>query len=121
MSQGFSKTTIVGNLGDAPEMRYTQAGKALTKMSVAVNTGFGEHERTDWHDVVVWGSQAEACNEHLSKGSRVLVHGQMRKSIWEGDDGQKHSRWELNAREVVFLGGNSSTAQEPVQEDDVPF
>ena len=120
MSQGFSKTTIVGNLGDNPEMRFTQSEKALTKMSVAVNTGFGDHERTDWHDVVVWGPQAEACDKHLHKGSRVLVYGQMRKSTWEDDDGQKHSRWELVAREVTFLD-SAPAAQEPVQEDDVPF
>jgi len=120
MSQGFSKTTIVGNLGDNPEMRMTQSEKALTKMSVAVNTGFGDHERTDWFDVTVWGAQAEACNKHLHKGSRVLVCGQMRKSTWEDDDGQKHSRWELVAREVVFLD-SAPAAQAPVQEDDVPF
>ena len=125
MSQGYNKQIIIGNLGDAPELKETKNGKSLAKMSVAVNTGFGDHERTDWFDTVVWGKQAEACANHLNKGSRVLVEGEMRQNKWEDDNGKKHSRFELSAHKVVFLGnannGAASADQAPVQEDDIPF
>lgn len=116
MSRGHSKTLIIGNLGDDPEMRHTQSGKAVTEMSVAVNDTRGDSEHTDWYTVVAWEKQAEACNTYLKKGSRVFVEGRMRKDTWKDDDGNTRSRWKLVAQSVEFLDPAPSSNQ-----DDVPF
>lgn len=123
MSQGMNNTVIVGNLGSDPELGTTKNGKSMVKMSVAVNTGHGEYERTDWFPVVAWGKQADACANHLQTGAMVGVEGELRKNTWETDDGEKRSSWELNARKVTFLGGSSgdSSPSHPVQEDDIPY
>lgn len=118
----YSKTTIVGHLGQDPEMQYTQKGTERTKFSVAVNTGSGDYERTDWFNVTCWGATAENSNQYLSKGSRVLVEGEMRNDKWTDDEGNNRSTWSLNANRVVFLTPKQDgrKAQE-VPEDDIPF
>jgi len=71
MAQGLNRVQLIGNLGSDPEMRYTPGGKAVANMRLAVNTGFGDNQRTDWFTLVAWEKLAEACNNHLSKGSRI--------------------------------------------------
>lgn len=111
MANGYSKTTIIGHLGDTPSMRFTPNGKEVTDFSVAVNTGFGDYERTDWYDVVAWGKLAITVNEWLDKGSKCLVEGTMQKDTWK-KDGQKRSKWKLIAREVLFLDSKGEKKQE---------
>jgi single-strand DNA-binding protein len=115
MAKAYSKTFIIGNLGDDPEMRFTRSGKAVAEMSVAVNDRRGEEEHTDWYLVVAWGKLAEACNSYLHKGSSVLVEGRMRKETWEDDEGQARSKWKLVAQRVEFLDPAPDTQQ------DVPY
>ena len=103
--RGYSKTSIIGNLGKDPHMEYTPEGTAYTKFPVAVNRKAGEDELVDWYNVVAWGKLAENCNEYLSKGCAVFVDGQMKSREFEGK-----IYWDLSARDVVFL---SSKEQQP--------
>ena len=78
----YQQITLVGNLGNDCEMRYTPSGQAVTNMSVATNRQYtsnsGEKvKEVTWFRVAVWGKQAEACNTYLKKGSKVLVEGRM--------------------------------------------
>ena len=104
----YQHHVIEGNLGRDPDMRYTPDGKAVTSFSVAVNDSY--HNVPVWFNVSVWGPQAEACNQYLSKGSRVLVDGDLGfdpdtggPKIWFRNDGSAASSFELNGRRVVFL------------------
>jgi len=103
MAQGLNRVQLIGNLGSDPEMRYTPGGKAVVNMRLAVNTGFGDNQRTDWFTLVAWEKLAEACNNHLSKGSRIYVEGRLQIRQWEGDDGQRRYATEVVARQVIFL------------------
>ncbi len=136
----YQKTTIVGNLGHDPELKYTAQGDAVTSFSVATNrkwTGADGQpaEEATWFRVSVWGKQAEACNQYLSKGRQVLIEGRLTPDretggpkIWEGQDGQARARFELRAITVQFLGGKGDTPQQAtppqtdvVEEGEVPF
>ena len=76
----WHKLIIVGNVGKDPEMRYTPTGQAVTSFSVAstrqYTAGNGEQvKETIWFRVSTWGKSAEACNQYLKKGAKVLVEG----------------------------------------------
>ena len=121
---GVNKVFIIGNLGQDPEMRYTPNGAAVTSFSIAVNTGSGDYERTDWFNVEVWNKAAESCNNYLHKGSRVWVEGQMLNDKWEDDEGNKRSSWKLKAFSVQFLdpkGTEDGHTLGEEAEDDIPF
>ena len=106
----LNKVQIIGNLGKAPEMRYTPNGKAVTEFSVATSRSWtkdGEkREETEWFNVVCWAQLAEICAQYLDKGRQVYVEGHMSTRSWDGECGKKHYRAELVADTVKFLGGN---------------
>ncbi len=122
--QGLNSVQIIGNLGREPELRYTAGGKAVTNLRLAVTTGFGDSQRTDWFQVVAWEKLAEACNQYLRKGSRIFVEGRLQIRQWEGDDGQTRYATEIVARQVIFLdrpnGGQQNGAGGPEESEPVP-
>jgi len=99
---------LSGNLTKDPELRYLASGDAVTTLRLANNRRYrsGEEwqEETTFIDVVVWGKQAESCGEYLSKGSPVLVEGNLRIREWETKEGSKRITPEIRARRVHFLG-----------------
>jgi len=140
----FQTIIFVGNLGRDPEMRYTASGQAVTTMNVATNRQYtgadGQQiKETTWFRVSVWGTQAEACNQYLKSGSRVLVEGRLRPDpntggpkIWTRQDGTPGASFEVNAFTVRFLtsrGEDTSYTsdeegagmQSPEDEEGIPF
>jgi len=115
----LNKVTVIGNVGNEPEMRFTPNGKPVTSFSVATNWVFtspeGERrQETEWFNVVAWNRLAEQCNQFLAKGKLVYVEGRIHTRNWEGQDGQSHSRMEVIANRVIFLDrkGAGSAADE---------
>ena len=100
---------LSGNLVQDPDLRYTPSGTAVATFRLAVNRSYrtkeGEmKEEVCFVDVVSWGRQAETCGEYLSKGSPVLVEGRLSFRSWEGEDGQRRTKYEVVATRVQFLG-----------------
>ena len=109
MVRGLSKITIIGNVGQDPEMRYTPNGNAVTEFSVAVNrrsrTRDGEfQDETNWYRVSAWGRLGETVNQYVSRGAPVCVEGRFWVRNYTTQDGREGSSNEINANEVVFLG-----------------
>jgi single-strand DNA-binding protein len=128
--KGLNRVMIIGNLGHDPEMRYTPSGKPVTSFSVAVSRTWkapdGERrEETEWFNVVAWDSLAETCKQYLSKGQPVYVEGRLQTRKWDDQEGKKHSRTELVASHMIFLGERrASTAESQTvaeEEDEFPF
>lgn len=137
----FQKVILVGNLGRDPEMRYTPGGQAVTNLSVATNRRYtdssGEQrDDTVWFRVSVWGKQAEATNQYLSKGRQVLVEGRLvsdengNPKTFSRQDGTTGASFEVSAQTVRFLGGRSDaesvgefpgSSSMPESADDIPF
>lgn len=125
----YQQTTIVGNLGQDPEMRFTPSGVPVTNFTVAVNERWtsedGPQERTTWYRVTCWRRLAETTNQYLTKGRQVMAIGRVEASAWLDRDGEARATLELTAREVKFLGANGgaaeSAADEEPAEEDIPF
>lgn len=134
---------VVGNLGKDPEVRFTQNGRAVANFPIATSESWtgqdgSSQERTEWHNIVVWGKQAESCGQYLSKGRQVFVQGRIQTRKWTDQNGQDRYTTEIVAQRVQFLGGgggaraaqesqeqgfgqSSSSFPSPPIDDDIPF
>jgi single-strand DNA-binding protein len=109
MSTGVNTVTLIGNLGQAPELRSTQSGLKVANFSVATNENWvgktgDKQTRTEWHRVVVWGKLAETCSQYLSKGRQVHVEGTLRTRTFTTAEGTERTVTEVHASKVTFLG-----------------
>lgn len=102
-----STITIVGNLTREPELKFFDRGTANVKLAVAVTRKWQDkrtqewQEQTSFFDVVAYGPIAENVANSLTKGTRVVVTGQMEQRSWETEEGQKRYAWELKADEIA--------------------
>ncbi len=107
--RGVNKVILVGNLGNDPETRFSQAGAAITNCSIATgetwkdkNTGQMQ-ERTEWHRVVFFNRLGEIAGEYLKKGSKVYIEGALRTRKWQDKEGQDRYTTEIVADKMQML------------------
>jgi single-strand DNA-binding protein len=110
MARGINKVILVGNLGNDPDTKYTQAGMAITRISLATTSvrkdrDGNQQERTEWHRVVFFGKLGEIAGEYLRKGSSVYVEGELRYDKYTGQDGVEKYTTDIVANEMQMLGG----------------
>ncbi|MCA9998761.1 MAG: single-stranded DNA-binding protein [Anaerolineales bacterium] len=137
----FHTVILTGHLGRDPEMRYLPDGTAVTHLNLACNRRWSDkatgtaQEETIWFRVSVWGRQAEAANQYLTKGRPVLVEGYLRPDpdtgnprLFTRSDGSVGTSYELVADRVQFLGGHGAAAAEeaaaspsPANDEMIPF
>lgn len=142
----YQQITLIGNLGNDPEMRYTPSGVAVASFSLAVNRSWTgqdgqRQDKTTWFRVSVWNKQAETVSQYLSKGRQVLVIGEMEEArAYTDRDGNTRASLEVKAQSVRFLGqrggegptGNDmghamspsngfSNNSSTLQDEDIPF
>ncbi|HOI17855.1 MAG TPA: single-stranded DNA-binding protein, partial [Geobacteraceae bacterium] len=88
----LNKVLLIGNLGKDPEVRYTTSGTAVASFSLATserlkNKGGEWEERTEWHNITLWGRLAEIAGEYLAKGKSVYLEGRLQTRKWQDRDG----------------------------------
>jgi single-strand DNA-binding protein len=110
MAEGLNRVMLLGNLGADPELRFTQGGQAVLNMRLATTESYFDknkvrQERTDWHNVVVWGKRGEALAKILTKGSSIFVEGSLRTSSYDDREGNKRYKTEVIANNVLLTGG----------------
>lgn len=108
--EGMNKVFLLGNLGADPELRMTSGGQAVLNIRLATTENYVDgskqrKERTEWHNVIVWGNRAEALSRILAKGSRILVEGRIQSSSYEGKDGQKRFKTDIVSTNILLQGG----------------
>ena len=147
MARGVNKVTLIGNLGNDPELRSTQSGRAVANITLAPSESWRDKEtqetkeRVEWHRVIFFGRLAEVVNEYLRKGSQVYVEGRIQTRKWQDKDGNDRYTTEIVANEMQMLGSrgtnsDSSAGQQPAStsqptspsavvndpfDDDIPF
>ena len=121
-----------GRLAKEPDCRYTQSGKAVCQLILAMDDGWGENKKTTFLPVVVWDKMGEACGNNLVKGQAVVVEGRMSVRSYEAHDGSKRYTTEVIAQHVEFgakpkgLSAASESSPggfggEDVQDEEIPF
>jgi single-strand DNA-binding protein len=114
MSKSVNKVILVGNVGKDPEVKYTPNGTAVAKFSIATNERYKDRagewqERVEWHHIVAWQRLAEIVGEYVAQGSKVYIEGKLQTSSWDDkQSGEKKSRTEIVARELLLLGPHKS-------------
>ena len=104
-----NKVILVGRLGKDPEIRSTPSGTSVAKFSLATDDKYTDRagekqERTEWHNIVVWGKLAEICGQYLKKGKLIYIEGSIRTDSWDDkESGQKKYRTEIVANSMQML------------------
>src|SRR5437762_9051997 len=104
-----NKVILVGNLGRDAELRYTPGGAAVAKFSLATTEVWNDkagqrQERTEWHNIDLWGKQAESLSEYLVKGKQVYVEGRLQTDEYTDKEGVKRKSTKVRCDRVVLLG-----------------
>ena len=98
----INKVTLIGNLGKDPEIRHFEGGSMVTKFSLATNENYQDRNgqwqtKTEWHDIVLWGPQAERAEKTLKKGHLVYIEGKITTRKWQDKDGNDRYSTEIVA------------------------
>ena len=109
MARGINKVILVGNLGNDPDVKYTQGGMAIATLSVATSSSRKDRdgnfqEKTEWHRVKLFGKTAEVAGEYLKKGRQVYIEGRLEYGSYE-KDGVKHYTTDIIGDDMQMLGG----------------
>lgn len=129
-SRGVNRVTILGNLGNDPEVKHTNSGSAIANLTVATSEEWkdkttGESKSlTEWHRVVLFGKLAEVAGEYLRKGSQVYIEGQLRTRKWTDNAGVEKYTTEIVIGMngvMLMLGGNrEAKPQQQAQQQSRP-
>lgn len=139
----LNRATILGRLTRDPEVRTTTTGRTVTNITVATGRSWKDQsgatqEKTEFHNVVLWGRLGEIAGQYLTKGRRVYLDGRIETRDWTGQDGVKRYRTELIGENMIMLDGPRGSQNaapsaegmpapmggdvvEEVQVEDIPF
>ena len=113
-----NKAILIGRLGKDPELKHIPSGNSVCSFSVATTNSWkdqncNKHEKTEWHNIVIWGKLGENCSQYLFKGRQVYIEGRIETRSWEDKQNSqlKHYKTEIIATDVRFLGGRSDSHQ----------
>ncbi len=102
---GMSVVTAFGNIGRDAELRSTPGGDSVCNFSICANVRKGRNEIPVWYDCTIWGKRGEALVEHLTKGTSVVVTGQLVPREYKGKKDELRTSLDVDVRELAFAGG----------------
>jgi len=140
----INKVILIGNLGKDPQLDYTSSGKARCRFSLATTEQYKDRdgqqqEKTEWHNIVMWGRTAEIAGEYLKKGSKVYIEGSIQTRQYQDKEGQTKYITEIIGRVLQLLNRNGQQRNEapppeepagkpvpkkagpPADDDELPF
>ena len=109
----LNKVILIGNLGRDPEVRYLPSGDAVVNFSIATSENWKDRngqrqERTEWHNISMFGRLAEIAGQYLKKGSKVYIEGRIQSRKYTGKDGIERTAYDIVANEMKMLDGRNS-------------
>ncbi len=116
MSRSLNKVTLIGNLGNDPEVRATTGGNRVATFSLATSRSWNDaagakQEKTEWHRCVVWNTKnsqlPDIVEKYVKKGDKLYVEGRIEYRQWQDKENQTRYSTEINVRELIMLGGGS--------------
>lgn len=123
----LNKVMLIGNLGRDPETRYLPSGGAVCNFSIATTESWKDkqtgqkQEKTEWHNITMYGKLAEIAGQHLKKGSSVYLEGKLQTRKWQDKQtGADRYTTEIVADEMKMLGGKQDGQQPEEQQRPAP-
>jgi single-strand DNA-binding protein len=116
MSRSLNKVQLIGNVGQEPEIRFTQDGRPIANLSIATSETWNDkqgqkQEKTEWHRVVAFGKLAEIIQQYVHKGSKLFVEGKLQTRKWADKQGQDRYTTEIMISgfdgQMIMLDGRS--------------
>ncbi len=109
MSGSLNKVILIGNLGRDPELKMTSTGTPVARFSLATtetwkNAQGEKQSKTEWHNVVIWGKQAEIAEKYLRKGKQVMVEGKIQYREYTDQAGVKKTACDVRCENFIMLG-----------------
>ena len=127
MSRSLNKVTLIGNLGNDPEVRSTTGGNRVATFSLATSRSWNDaggtkQEKTEWHRCVVWNTKssqlADIVEKYVKKGDKLYVEGRIEYRQWQDKENQTRYSTEINVRELIMIGGAPGGASRPATDFD---
>ena len=124
MSRGVNKVILVGNLGQKPDMKYTQSNTAVANLSLATSESWKDKDsgdlktKTEWHKVVYFGKLAEIAEQYLDKGSKVYVEGKLQTRKWQDQAGNDRYTTEVLGQELTMLDSRGDSSGSSFENND---
>ncbi len=123
----MNKAILVGNLTRDPEKKVLPSGTSVTSFGLATNRVYmkdgQKQEMADYHNIVVFGKQADSCGQYLKKGQNVMIEGRIQTRSWDDADGKKNYRTEIVADRVQFgpkAGGSNYSSNQTEASQEAP-
>lgn len=112
----MNKVIITGRLTKDPELRSTQNGTNVAKYTIAINTGYGEKQQTDFINVTTWGKSGEFVSKYFKKGQAIGIVGRLNSNNYEDKNGNKRYSLEVITEDIEFIGDKK---EEKIQQEEV--
>ena len=122
MARGINKVILIGNLGQDPEIRYTQNQKQVANLSIATTESWTDRqtgqkqEKTEWHKVVFFDRLAEVVGQYLKKGSKIYIEGKLQTRKWQNQQGVDQYTTEIVGNEMQMLDGRGEIGRASCRE-----
>jgi single-strand DNA-binding protein len=119
LSGTVNRVILVGRLGKDPEIKYTPSGMAMASFSLATDENRKDSDgkwqsQTEWHNLILWGKEAERAGEYLKKGRLIYIEGRLQTRSWEdAQGGEKKYRTEIIGNRFVMLGAKADSGESP--------
>lgn len=123
----MNKVHLIGNLTKNVELRYTRNKIAVASYTIAVNTGYGEFQETNYFNITTWGKAGEFVNKHFKKGHAIALTGRLKNKNYKDKNGVNHYSMEVITEEIEFVGSKKEEPEEEfipvfeIDDDDIPF
>lgn len=123
----MNKVHLIGNLTKDVDLRYTKNKIAVASYSIAVNTGYGELQETNYFNITTWGKAGEFVKKYFKKGQAIALTGRLKNKNYEDSNGVKHYGMEVVTEEIEFVGSKNEDSIEEfipnfdIDDDEMPF
>lgn len=123
----INKVILLGNVGKDPDVRYPAQGQVVATFSLATSdraytnaAGVKVPERTEWHNIVAWGKNAEVIEKYVKKGTKLYIEGKLRTRTWEDKNAIKRYVTEIYVDTFELLGTKPIESVEPAPQAEEP-
>lgn len=117
MAKALNRVTLLGNLGQDPEMRTTPQGSSVCTLNLATTESYKDKnsgewkDTTDWHRVTLWDGLADTAAKYLKKGNKVYIEGKLKTRSYDDKDGVKRYVTEVLGQSMIMMGGGGGSSE----------